>query len=425
MNLESTTLNLVLEEGSNNTITYGGNMSEGIKLINSSLFISGEGSLTMDNKPVGLSGPAISGDESSTVAITGRTIRLIGQNIQMKDGTLIIGPEVTVQGDVPQNAYGAGFVFKDGEASVKGNPVLPVDLTIPEGYTLNVPASTSLTVPEDVTLTVEGAIRVETGGSITGAENISGTVQHELTDEMVKIAEGSYTYTGQEIKPEVTIYGYTEGTDYTVAYANNTNAGEGEATITITPTETGGLYGEVTMNFTIGKAEPTFAEDWSVESKTYDGEQISITAPALKGVNNETIEDGVTLSYKGKEEADDTYTEEAPTNVGEYVVKATFAGNDNYTAAEDVTKEFTIGKANPSYTAPADLTATYGQTLAEVTLPKADNGTWSWQDAEKTLVGDAGEQKFKVTFTPIDTDNYIVVNDIEVTITVNQVYCSK
>ena len=147
----------------------------------------------------------------------------------MQGGTLIIGPKAEVRGNVPQSVYGAGFVFENGkkEAQVQGDLELPVDLKIPEGYTLNVPANTSLTVPEGVTLTVEGAIRVETGGSITGAENISGKVQHKLTEEMVVIEKDSYTYTGEAIEPEVTIEGYDEDKDYTVAYANNTNAGEG------------------------------------------------------------------------------------------------------------------------------------------------------------------------------------------------------
>ena len=120
-------------------------------------------------------------------------------------------------------------------------------------------------MPENVTLTVEGsltvdgAIRVETGGSITGAENISGKVQHKLTKDMVEIEADSYTYTGQAITPTVTIDGCNQGTDYTVDYADNINAGE--ATITITPTKGGKLYGEaVTMNFTIEKETPDYTE---------------------------------------------------------------------------------------------------------------------------------------------------------------------
>ena len=384
-------------------------------------------------------GPAISGDNFSTVAITGGTIRLIGQRIQMGGGTLIIGPKVTVHGNVP---YDKGFVFENGEASVKGNPELPVDLTIRGQDKLNVPEGTSLTVPEGVTLTVDGelkvegsltvegelagagAIRVETGGSITGDGKIIGTVQHKLTEEMVVIEKDSYTYTGEAIEPEVTIEGYTPGEDYTVTYENNTDAGE--ATIIITPTEEGKLYEAVTMNFTIEKVKPTFAEDdWKVEGKTYDGNAISITTPILNGVNDETIADGVTLSYKGKEEADDTYTEEAPTNVGEYVVKATFAGNDNYTAAEDVTKEFAIQKATPTITltvptdavydgkakaATAEVTGVEGETAeleAVITYYSAESMA---EETEVESPTNAGTYYVKATFA--GNDNY---NEAETT----------
>lgn len=116
----------------------------------------------MENIGGPLGGPAISGDNFSTVAITGgRTIRLIGQRIQMGGGTLIIGPEANVEGIALQSlVYGAGFVFENGEASVKGTPELPVDLTIRGEDKLNVPEGTSLTVLEGVTLTVDGELKV-------------------------------------------------------------------------------------------------------------------------------------------------------------------------------------------------------------------------------------------------------------------------
>lgn len=43
---------------------------------------------------------------------------------------------------------------------------------------------------------------------------------------------------------------------------------------------------------------------------------------------------------------------------------------------------------------------------------------FTWQDEETTSVGNAGEHTFQVTFTPTDTENYNVVEDIEVTIEV-------
>ena len=324
MYLLNTTLDLVLE--GSNTITCEGNSEQGINVEGSSLFISGEGSLTITDNRMPTIHPAILGNNSSTVAITGGEIRLTGPGILIVGGTLIIGPEANVTGYVAQT-YGAGFVFGNGakNTSVKGNPVLPVDLTIPTGYTLNVPAGTSLTVSEGVTLTVNGmltnngTIRVAAGGSITGT--VSGTVLHGLAEDMVEITKDTYTYTGQAITPTVTINEYEEGEDYTVAYANNTNAGE--ATITITSTADGELYGEVT-------------------------------------------------------------------------------------------KSFTIEKATPTYTEPTGLTATYGQTLADVKLPDG----WTWEDAT-TSVSETGEHSFNAIFTPADTDNYETVT-VSLTVTIVQ-----
>ena len=79
-----------------------------------------------------------------------------------------------------------------------------------------------------------------------------------------------------------------------------------------------------------------------------------------------------------------------------------------------------VSKANPTYTVPTGLTATYGDTLANVTLPNDEHGTYTWQEDTKTSVGNAGEQVFKVTYTPEDTNNYNIVKDIEVSITVQK-----
>ena len=75
----------------------------------------------------------------------------------------------------------------------------------------------------------------------------------------------------------------------------------------------------------------------------------------------------------------------------------------------------TIAKANPTYTVPADLTATYGDTLSDVILPEG----WSWADDTQS-VGNAGTKIFKATFTPEDTTNYNTVSDIDVTVTVEK-----
>ena len=84
---------------------------------------------------------------------------------------------------------------------------------------------------------------------------------------------------------------------------------------------------------------------------------------------------------------------------------------------ENVDVTVTVGKANPTYDIPTELTATYGDTLADVTLPDG----WTWADDTQS-VGDVvtPAATFKATFTPEDTDNYNTISDIDVTVTVNK-----
>lgn len=71
-------------------------------------------------------------------------------------------------------------------------------------------------------------------------------------------------------------------------------------------------------------------------------------------------------------------------------------------------------KEKPIYVVPEGLTAIEGQTLRDIDLPEG----FKFEDSLDTLVGKAGENKFKVTYTPNDIDKYEIVTGIEITITV-------
>ena len=47
-----------------------------------------------------------------------------------------------------------------------------------------------------------------------------------------------------------------------------------------------------------------------------------------------------------------------------------------------------------------EFTATYGDTLANLTLPEAKDGHWEWKDSLDTSVGNAGTNKFTIAFIP-------------------------
>ncbi len=95
----------------------------------------------------------------------------------------------------------------------------------------------------------------------------------------------------------------------------------------------------------------------------------------------------------------------------------TITGKGDYNGI--VAKFISISRAEPSYTVPTSLTATVGQTLADVELPPADNGTWSWADSTLS-VGNAGTNNFDAVFTPKDTNNYNTVSGINVSLTVSE-----
>ena len=71
-------------------------------------------------------------------------------------------------------------------------------------------------------------------------------------------------------------------------------------------------------------------------------------------------------------------------------------------------------KSLSSYTVPQGLAATYGDTLADITLPEG----FEFEDKLTTPVGAAGNRTFKVRYTPKDTKNYLVAEGIDINVKV-------
>ena len=104
-------------------------------------------------------------------------------------------------------------------------------------------------------------------------------------------------------------------------------------------------------------------------------------------------------------------------NAGTYRMFARIGATSNYYEYNAEYCEFVVAKATPTYTAPTGLTAKYGQTLADVPLPDG----WSWMNSSES-VGDASTvtKTFQAKFTPTDTDNYNMVENIELEVMVNK-----
>ena len=144
--------------------------------------------------------------------------------------------------------------------------------------------------------------------------------------------------------------------------------------------------------------------------KIYDGNIVSNPSVEKTGSVNEVV-----FTWYQMIDSQWKELESAPTNVGRYKVVARVAEDDNYNGASDELY-FEIEKAIPTYTVPTGLNAIYGSTLNDIKLP---NG-FTWKENSSTYVGNAGVNTFKLIYTPEDTVNYEVIEDIEVKVNVVQ-----
>lgn len=156
-------------------------------------------------------------------------------------------------------------------------------------------------------------------------------------------------------------------------------------------THGGGVYINNTAAFTMSGVSFTDA------SYTYDGSEKTLTITG-------TLPDGVTVEY----------TANTLTDAGSVEVTASFTGDKtNYNEIAVMTATLTIERAIPAYTLPEGLTATEGDTLADVALPDG----WNWAD-DTLSVGEEGDNSFTAVYTPADTANYQEVS-AELTVSVS------
>lgn len=200
---------------------------------------------------------------------------------------------------------GDTVVFDDSDANIQvwGTPKMDKNITVNQGTTLKViqenfsGASSTLTMPEDKILNNNGEIVVGiTGGIGTDTSKLvleggkektagngelsvdgGGTVVVPVTDSIVSLLNAdNLVYDGKEKKPTVKVklelWGkektYKNGTDYDVAYANNTNAGD-NAGVTVSAKDRGALLSgsSCSKTFSIAKAkfDPGIPNVWSVQ----------------------------------------------------------------------------------------------------------------------------------------------------------------
>ena len=182
----------------------------------------------------------------------------------------------------------------------------------------------------DYTVSYESNASVGTAeATITGKGNYTGTKSTTFTIEPADVAKATVsdiankTYNGkaQTQAPTVKVgsAALKSGTDYTLSYKSNTNAG----TATVTVTGKGNYTGSLSKTFKISPASVSKATVSAVAEQAYTGKVIT-PKPAVK-LGSTTLKLGTdyTLSYK------------ANTKVGTATVTAT--GKGNYAGTKSVT----------------------------------------------------------------------------------------
>ena len=342
----------------------------------------------------------VSGDAAtlSDVEISQEKGFAVGENTITAEygGSMGLKPQtgstrLTVEGDLKD-----AIVTVNGKYFYTTSPITPevsvtwngTQLTKDTDYTVN---CTDNTNAGKATVTVTGT------GNYTGKKTESFTIAPaQLNDATVKV-NGTYTYTGQAQTPAagdvvVTLGGKTVPSDqYTISASDNMNAGQATATVTA---KAGGNYtGSASGKFTIALASLNDAKvEVSGGPFTYDGTSKDPTVTVTLDSKTLSASTDYTLSYSNSNGGDGNLT-----NAGTVTVTAT--GKGNYTAT--ATGTFTINKAQPNYTPPTGLTATYGDTLKDVPLTDG----WAWNDLN-TSVGNVGENTFPATYNKDSSGNY-------------------
>ena len=149
---------------------------------------------------------------------------------------------------------------KDWISDISAQTYTGSDLT-PSFTVTDAQRSVALTPTTDYTYEFSNNTNAGTATlTITGAGNYQGTESKDFTINAKELTEAmvgdiaAVTYDGEAQKPTVEVIdgtALTAGTDYTVSYSNNTNAGTATATIT----GKGNYTGSVNKTFTINKAE--------------------------------------------------------------------------------------------------------------------------------------------------------------------------
>lgn len=254
----------------------------------------------------------------------------------------------------------------------------------------------------DNTETGEAKVRIE------GVNNFSGTFDYtfnigakELSSDLIQaLADQTYDGNAKEPAPVVTYNGMSlnAGTDYTVSYSDNVNAGT--ATLTITSTAANTNYtGSASKTFTIQKASATVTDPTVKEGLVYtSSSQPLLNAGTVVGGEMQYSLDGETYAS----------TVSTGTDAGIYTVYYKTVGDANHNDVSAKTLSVSIAKAELTTLSLSQNTFTYNKSRQTVQVASVSAGTIPVSPEDYTV---SGHQKTNVgTYTAQVTANAASTN---------------
>ena len=262
------------------------------------------------------------------------------KKVVVKDGVEYIGNFAFFGFAELEEAQIADSVKEIGENAFEGCDKLD-KTTLPEAFTEPATEEVTEVATEEETIeaVAEEAVVEETTKNspivVKDEEEAVGAAAEEavgataISSCTITLGATSYTYDGNAKKPSVTVKNgsktLVKGTDYTIAYKNNINAG----TATVTVTGKGSYSGSVAKNYTISRRAITYATiKLDCSSYIYDGNIKTPTVTASYNSKNLKKDQDFGLAYKNNR------------NAGQATV--TIVGVGNFTGS--VTKNYDIQK---------------------------------------------------------------------------------
>ena len=224
----------------------------------------------------------------------------------------------------------------------------------------------------------------------------------------------TFTYDGNPKKPSGTVSvnaGTVNVSDLEVLYKGTGSTSYNSATA---PTNAGTYTVTYKVPDTNANYTGTFSVAFTIKKAQLD--KVTLVENTFEYTGDEIVSDGSNFYSTKMNMSGDIKA----TNVGNYSITVSLKDKANYEwkdgTTTDLVLNWSITQATPEYTVPTGLTGVKGETLNDVTLPDR----FTWNDA--TVVLTAGTNKYKATYTPVDTTNYKTITDIDIEVDVKNTF---